>query len=360
MIVPDLHPHERVARINGSDLHYWVYREELGPTAETVLIVHGLRGTHHGLELIAAGLAGRRVVIPDLPGFGDSGPLTGRHDVAGYAEVIAELIDRLGGAERPIVLVGHSFGSIVASRLAASRPSWVHRLVLINPIATSALRGPHAALAGLTAAYYSLGERLPTRAGRSLLTNRWVVLGFAAFCAAMAASMLGAFEIRVPSALQTKLSMVGGKGYKGAFAMGLVSGLIAAPCTGPVLSVLLTFRAFGLLFSDVIVWPLVLAAFGVALLWERSRSGARVDDASPASPGVAPPPPAGQESQTRVGDAAAPASRVADLYRGVFGVLLVMPIGAADMPVGAERRRVPDARLLPLVPVPAERPVGDG
>ena len=176
MITPDLHPKERVARINGSDLHYWVYREELGPTAETVLIVHGLRGTHHGLELIAAGVAGRRVVIPDLPGFGDSGPLTGRHDVAGYAEVIAELIGRLGGAERPIVLVGHSFGSIVASRLAASRPSLVHRLVLINPIATSALRGPHAALAGLTAAYYSLGERLPSRAGRSLLTNRWVVL----------------------------------------------------------------------------------------------------------------------------------------------------------------------------------------
>jgi len=55
-------------------------------------------------------------------------------------------------------------------------PSLVRRLVLINPIAQSALRGPHAALAGLTAAYYTLGERLPSRAGRSLLTNRWVVL----------------------------------------------------------------------------------------------------------------------------------------------------------------------------------------
>ncbi|RRO15400.1 alpha/beta hydrolase [Saccharopolyspora rhizosphaerae] len=175
MRAPDLHPTERVARINGSDLHYWVYREEL-TSSEPVLVVHGLRGTHHGLELIAAGLDGRRVVIPDLPGFGDSGPMTVTHDVVGYARAMRELIDVLGGAEQPIVLIGHSFGSIVASCVAATCPSLVRRLVLINPIAQSAMRGPHAALAGLTAAYYSLGERLPSRAGRSLLTNKWVVL----------------------------------------------------------------------------------------------------------------------------------------------------------------------------------------
>src|SRR3954463_5531788 len=35
------------------------------------------------------------------------------------------------------------------------------------------------------------------------------------------------------------------------------------------LSVLLTFRALGLLFSDVVVWPLVLVAAGGALLWRQ-------------------------------------------------------------------------------------------
>src|SRR3954469_12698698 len=39
------------------------------------------------------------------------------------------------------------------------------------------------------------------------------------------------------------------------------------------LSVLLTFRAFGLLFSDVIVWPLVLVAVGGALLWRQWLGG---------------------------------------------------------------------------------------
>jgi phage shock protein PspC (stress-responsive transcriptional regulator) len=36
------------------------------------------------------------------------------------------------------------------------------------------------------------------------------------------------------------------------------------------LSVLLTFRALGLLFSDAIVWPLALVAAGGALLWRQS------------------------------------------------------------------------------------------
>ncbi|MGW5795488.1 alpha/beta fold hydrolase [Saccharopolyspora sp. NPDC003752] len=191
MIVPELQPAERVEHISGAELHYWVYRDHLAESgstspvastepvdaAETVVMVHGLRGTHHGLELVAAGLPDQRVVIPDLPGFGDSGPMTGRrHDVAGYAHVITELIERLGGRIRPVVLLGHSFGSIVASHVAAGSPELVRRLVLINPISTPALRGPRVVLSGLTSAYYTLGKRLPLRAGHSLLSNRWVVL----------------------------------------------------------------------------------------------------------------------------------------------------------------------------------------
>jgi thiol:disulfide interchange protein DsbD len=59
----------------------------------------------------------------------------------------------------------------------------------------------------------------------------------------LALSMFGLFEIRLPSAWQLRLNQVGGAGYAGAFAMGLVSGIIAAPCTGPVLAAALTFVA---------------------------------------------------------------------------------------------------------------------
>jgi thioredoxin:protein disulfide reductase len=60
---------------------------------------------------------------------------------------------------------------------------------------------------------------------------------------AMAASMFGAFEMNLPAGLQARLNQVGGKGFRGAFAMGTVGGLIAAPCTGPFLIGLLTFTS---------------------------------------------------------------------------------------------------------------------
>jgi phage shock protein PspC (stress-responsive transcriptional regulator) len=42
-----------------------------------------------------------------------------------------------------------------------------------------------------------------------------------------------------------------------------------------LLSVLLTFRALGLWFSDAVVWPLVLVASGGALIWRASLGDAR-------------------------------------------------------------------------------------
>lgn len=179
MDVARLRPSEEITRIGGAELHYWAYPPgadvDDAHRHETVLMVHGLRGTHHGLELIAAGIPRGRVIIPDLPGFGDSEPMPGRaHDTAGYADALIELIDRLDG-DRPIVLVGHSFGSIVAARIAARVPDRIRRLVLINPIATPALHGPRVVMSKLTAAYYALGRALPGGLGRSLLSSRWIV-----------------------------------------------------------------------------------------------------------------------------------------------------------------------------------------
>jgi thiol:disulfide interchange protein DsbD len=77
----------------------------------------------------------------------------------------------------------------------------------------------------------------------SYLSNRYVVGVIAAVFLAMAASMFGAFELALPSSLQNKLATVGGIGYGGAFLLGLVSALVAAPCTGPVLGAILAWIA---------------------------------------------------------------------------------------------------------------------
>ena len=160
------------AEVLGGRTAYWSY----GPDdAElTVLAVHGFRGEHHGLEPVVAHLPGIRVIMPDLPGFGETAPLPGRvHDIDAYARW---LIDFAAVAAPGAVVLGHSFGSIVASA-AVSRGLETPRLILVNPIGAPALEGPKAVLTRLAILYYALGARLPEGIGTELLRNRIIVRG---------------------------------------------------------------------------------------------------------------------------------------------------------------------------------------
>jgi len=60
---------------------------------------------------------------------------------------------------------------------------------------------------------------------------------------ALGLSMLGLYEIRVPSRLQSVLHVKNPRGFLGAFLVGLVAGIIATPCTTPVLAALFAFVA---------------------------------------------------------------------------------------------------------------------
>ena len=65
---------EASVSILGSETHYWDYGPIDAPV--TMVTVHGFRGEHHGLEPVIAHLHGVRVINPDLPGFGESTPMT--------------------------------------------------------------------------------------------------------------------------------------------------------------------------------------------------------------------------------------------------------------------------------------------
>jgi len=93
-------------------------------------------------------------------------------------------------------------------------------------------------VAGIAVMFGTLGTTfaLLGKAFGTFLANPWVVVPLALFFFAMAASMFGAFDLKLPAPLQERLSRVGGRGFVGAFLMGLVGGLIAAPCTGPPLA----------------------------------------------------------------------------------------------------------------------------
>lgn len=100
-------------------------------------------------------------------------------------------------------------------------------------------------VAGIAVMFGTLGTTfaLLGKAFGTFLANPWVVVPLALFFFAMAASMFGAFDLALPAGVQARLSQVGGRGLSGAFLMGLVGGLIAAPCTGPPLAGILAYVA---------------------------------------------------------------------------------------------------------------------
>ena len=100
-------------------------------------------------------------------------------------------------------------------------------------------------VAGIATMFGTLGTTfaLLGRAFGTFLANPWVVVPLALFFFSMAASMFGAFDLALPDGVQQRLARVGGRGFWGAFLMGLVGGLIAAPCTGPPLAGILAYVA---------------------------------------------------------------------------------------------------------------------
>ena len=98
------------------------------------------------------------------------------------------------------------------------------------------------------------------------------------------------------------------------------------------LAALLVFRELGVWWSDEAVWPLVLAASGVALLWSQS-SVRRRPEAEPPEPE----PPAERRA------------RIADLYRGSFGIALVIGAGILFLYANGALDAASDAALAAVV-----------
>ena len=119
------------------DDHRWTWAELPAdkPDAPTIVMLHGYTGSKEGWYRMARALRGRyRIVIPDLPGWGQSE----RRDGADYGFVaqssrVAAFLrkpDVAGG--RPVVLVGHSMGGGIAALTAARYPNLVARVGLLN------------------------------------------------------------------------------------------------------------------------------------------------------------------------------------------------------------------------------------
>jgi pimeloyl-ACP methyl ester carboxylesterase len=136
-------------------------------------MVHGYRGNHRGLEAIVGGLECYRVIVPDLPGFGESEQLQSAHSLDSYANWLERFLDELGLTAQAN-LVGHSFGTLVVGRYAATR--LCRSIILINPVSAPALKGPRAFLTRITSLFYHISNLLPESMGGWLLKSPLAVM----------------------------------------------------------------------------------------------------------------------------------------------------------------------------------------
>ncbi len=105
-----------------------------GP-AGTAFILHGILGSGRNWRSFSRRLArawpGRRLVLVDLRGHGDSHPAPPPNTLAACAEDLAELADRVGA---PSLVMGHSFGGKVALRYARDEPAGLDAVWVLDAL----------------------------------------------------------------------------------------------------------------------------------------------------------------------------------------------------------------------------------
>jgi pimeloyl-ACP methyl ester carboxylesterase len=112
--------------------HVWG-EDGADPALAPLVLLHGGSGswTHWLRNVLPLAASGRRVYVPDLPGFGDSAlPPAGADADAAPGPIEQGLAQLLGNAACDVA--GFSFGGLVAGLLASQFPARVARLVLLG------------------------------------------------------------------------------------------------------------------------------------------------------------------------------------------------------------------------------------
>lgn len=95
-----------------------------------IVMLHGTFSGADQLVPVAEGLKGCRTILVDLPGFGRTPIPRGTSLIEDTVDAVAELILEL---PEPVVLVGHSFGGLIAAKVMERVEPRIRKLVLLQP-----------------------------------------------------------------------------------------------------------------------------------------------------------------------------------------------------------------------------------
>ena len=117
--------------------HLW---DQSDGTAPVVALFHGGAGSwRHWIRTIPALVATYRVLVPDLPGLGESDFPPDGDDAFAIASIVADGIDGVIGAATAFDVVGFSFGGTMAACVGALRGERVRSVSIIGSSGVGAL-----------------------------------------------------------------------------------------------------------------------------------------------------------------------------------------------------------------------------
>lgn len=164
-------------QVDGVRTDYWVYPANRR-NAKNILLVHGYRGDHHGLESFAGGLESFNVYSPDIPGFGISQPLNTEHNLNNYVEWLINFTHAVG-LDKPIA-IGHSFGTLLVCGAQSQKPIF-EAIVCINPVAGGVTKGLSRLLMNFVKGYYWVAHKMPESFGLRMLKTPLLVDSMSAY-----------------------------------------------------------------------------------------------------------------------------------------------------------------------------------
>lgn len=111
-------------------LHY----VERGPReAPALLFLHGITGSRRYWQRRVRPLAhSHRLILPDLIGFGLSPKPYVDYTIDLFRDTVRALVEELDLTRRPLTIIAHSLGSLVALEYAARYGAHVNRMVLLS------------------------------------------------------------------------------------------------------------------------------------------------------------------------------------------------------------------------------------
>lgn len=154
-----------------NDVRYWTYNSSDKPVC---VLIHGITGSHEGFEYIIAHLDDFHIIVPDLPGFGESKLTLQKFSADELAKQTNAFVKALNLKNRPY-LVGHSMGGLIVASMLSQNPELFHqKTVLISPVATRVQYLDSRKVGELVGRWqYYLGKRVP-KAGPRLVKSRLI------------------------------------------------------------------------------------------------------------------------------------------------------------------------------------------